>query len=88
LKDGVVEPGRLVDVTCLPLRGITLAEDTLRVGTLVTMEEIAGDATVRERVPVVREALLAGASPQLRNMAQSAGASWSARAVATSVTRR
>jgi CO/xanthine dehydrogenase FAD-binding subunit len=73
LKDGVVEPGRLVDITRLPLRGITVAEDTLRVGTLVTMEELAADATVSERVPFVREALLAGASPQLRNMATIGG---------------
>jgi CO/xanthine dehydrogenase FAD-binding subunit len=73
LKDGVLEPGRLVDITRLPLRGITLAEDTLRVGALVTMEELAADPTVNERVPVVREALLAGASPQLRNMATIGG---------------
>ncbi|HEY2436338.1 MAG TPA: FAD binding domain-containing protein, partial [Solirubrobacteraceae bacterium] len=54
LKDGVLEPGRLVDITRLPLRGITRAEDTLRVGTLVTMNELAADPTVRERVPFVR----------------------------------
>jgi CO/xanthine dehydrogenase FAD-binding subunit len=41
----------------------------LRVGALATMEELAADATVAERLPFVREALLAGASPQLRNMA-------------------
>jgi CO/xanthine dehydrogenase FAD-binding subunit len=73
LKDGVLEPGRLVDITRLPLRGITFAEDTLRVGALVTMEELAADPTVSERVPFVREALLAGASPQLRNMATVGG---------------
>jgi CO/xanthine dehydrogenase FAD-binding subunit len=73
LKDGVLEPDRLVDITRLPLRGITRAEDTLRVGALVTMEELAADPTVRERVPLVREALLAGASPQLRNMATIGG---------------
>ncbi len=73
LKDGVLEPGRLVDITRLPLRGITFAEDTLRVGALVTMEELAADPTVSERVPFVREALLAGASPQLRNMATIGG---------------
>src|SRR5207302_2187013 len=69
LKDGVLEPGRLVDITRLPLRGITFAEDTLRVGALVTMEELAADPTVSERLPFVREALLAGASAQLRNLA-------------------
>jgi CO/xanthine dehydrogenase FAD-binding subunit len=73
LKDGVLEPGRLVDITRLPLRGITRAEDTLRVGALVTMNELAADPTVDERVPFVREALLAGASPQLRNMATIGG---------------
>ena len=73
LKDGVLEPERLVDITRLPLRGITCAEDTLRVGALVTMNELAADPTVGERVPFVREALLAGASPQLRNMATIGG---------------
>jgi xanthine dehydrogenase YagS FAD-binding subunit len=37
------------------------------------MEELAADATVSERVPFIREALLAGASPQLRNMATIGG---------------
>src|SRR3954454_24528584 len=73
LKDGVLEPERLVDITRLPLRGIARAEDTLRVGALVTMNELAADPTVSERVPFVREALLAGASPQLRNMATIGG---------------
>ena len=73
LKDGVLDPGRLVDITHLPLRGITRAEDTLRVGTLVTMAELAADPTVGERVPFIHEALLAGASPQLRNMATIGG---------------
>src|SRR3954453_19908192 len=73
LKDGVLEPERLVDITRLPLRGIARAEDTLRVGGLVTMKELAADPPVSERVPFVREALLAGASPQLRNMATIGG---------------
>jgi CO/xanthine dehydrogenase FAD-binding subunit len=73
LKDGVLEPGRLIDITRLPLRGITCAEDTLHVGALVTMNELAADPTVSEQVPFVREALLAGASPQLRNMATIGG---------------
>jgi xanthine dehydrogenase YagS FAD-binding subunit len=73
LKDGVLEPERLVDITRLPLRGITQAPDTLCVEALVTMSELAADPTVSERVPFVREALLAGASPQLRNMATIGG---------------
>jgi CO/xanthine dehydrogenase FAD-binding subunit len=73
LKDGVLEPGRLVDITRLPLGGITRSDDTIRVGALTTMSELAVDPTVVERLPFVREALLAGASPQLRNMATIGG---------------
>jgi xanthine dehydrogenase YagS FAD-binding subunit len=73
LKDGVLEPERLVDITRLPLRWITLDGDTLRVGALTTMEELAADAAAAERLPLLREALLAGASPQLRNMATIGG---------------
>jgi CO/xanthine dehydrogenase FAD-binding subunit len=73
LKDGVLEPDRLVDITHLPLGGIVRDTDSLRVGALTTMEELAADATVNERIAFVREALLMGASPQLRNMATIGG---------------
>jgi CO/xanthine dehydrogenase FAD-binding subunit len=73
LKDGVVEHRRLVDITRLPLRGIARIGDTLHVGALTTMEELAADATVAERLPCLREALLHGASVQLRNMATIGG---------------
>src|SRR6185369_11689500 len=73
LKDGVVAPERLVDITRLPLRGVTSDGLTLRVGALTTMEEMAADAEVTRRLPMVRTALLAGASPQLRNMATIGG---------------
>src|SRR2546423_10838025 len=66
LKDGVREPGRLVDITRLPLRGETRAEDTLRVGALVTMHELTADQPVSDRVPFVREALLPGDYADLR----------------------
>ena len=73
LKDGVVESTRLVDIGRLPLGGIIRRGDTLHVGALTTMEELAADTTVTERAPLVREALLAGASTQLRNMATIGG---------------
>jgi CO/xanthine dehydrogenase FAD-binding subunit len=73
LKDGVVEPEQLVDITRLPLRGITRTGAALRVGALTTMAELAAERAVGERLPLVREALLAGASPQLRNMATIGG---------------
>jgi xanthine dehydrogenase YagS FAD-binding subunit len=73
MKDGVWAPGRLVDITRLPLRGVTVEGEVLQVGALTTMEELAADPTVIQRLPVVREALLAGASTQLRNMATIGG---------------
>jgi CO/xanthine dehydrogenase FAD-binding subunit len=73
LKDGILAPERLVDVTRLPLKGITAGETALRVGATATMEELAADPSVTERLPFVREALLAGASVQLRNMATIGG---------------
>jgi xanthine dehydrogenase YagS FAD-binding subunit len=73
LKDGVIAPERLVDITRLPLRGVTARDGTLFVGALTTMEELAADPMVAEQIPFVRQALLAGASPQLRNMATIGG---------------
>ena len=46
LKDGVIGARRLVDISRLPLRGITAGDGTLRVGALTTMEELAADPTV------------------------------------------
>jgi CO/xanthine dehydrogenase FAD-binding subunit len=73
LKDRVVRPSRLIDIGRLPMRGIAVEDDVLRVGALTTMEELAADPVVGERLPVVREALLAGASTQLRNLATIGG---------------
>jgi CO/xanthine dehydrogenase FAD-binding subunit len=73
LKDGVLSPDRLVDITRLPLKWITTNADTVRVGATTTMEELAADSTVGARLPFVREALLLSASVQLRNMATIGG---------------
>lgn len=73
MKDGVLRPERLLDITRLPLGGITHTDTAVRVGALTTMEELAADPVVRRRLPFVRESLLLGASPQLRNMATIGG---------------
>lgn len=73
MKDGVLAPERLVDISRLPLNGIVRRDHTLRVGALTTMEELAAHHTVRERLSCVREAVLLGASTQLRNMATIGG---------------
>ena len=69
----MLNPERLVDITRLPLRGITLRGDALVVGALTTMEELAADPVLGSGPAFVREALLAGASTQLRNMATIGG---------------
>jgi CO/xanthine dehydrogenase FAD-binding subunit len=73
LKDGIFSPERLVDITRLPLKGITASDTGIRVGATTTMEELAAHPALAGRLPVVREALLAGASVQLRNMATIGG---------------
>ncbi|WP_433558489.1 FAD binding domain-containing protein [Pseudonocardia xinjiangensis] len=73
LKDRVIETDRVVDIGRLPLRGVSSDDGVLHVGALTTMEELAADPVVIERLPVVREALLLSASTQLRNMATIGG---------------
>ncbi|MEU8379097.1 xanthine dehydrogenase family protein subunit M [Streptosporangium sp. NPDC048865] len=73
MKDGVSRPRRVVDVTRLPLRDVIRTDRAVTVGALTTMEELAAEPVLAERAPVLREALLAGASPQLRNMATVGG---------------
>ncbi|MEV5238039.1 xanthine dehydrogenase family protein subunit M [Streptomyces cinnamoneus] len=73
MKDEVFRPGRLVDITRLPLRDVVSEDGTLVVGALTTMEELAAHEVVAGRLPLVRQALLLGASPQLRHMATLGG---------------
>ena len=72
MKDGVLAPVRLVDLVRLPLREVVEEGNELIVGALVTMEQLALRPSL-DRAPMVREALLAGASVQLRNMATIGG---------------
>ena len=74
LKYDVERPSRLVDITRLPLREIRDTDDGgLSVGALVTNADLAYDPRVQERYPLLASALLAGASPQLRNAATTGG---------------
>ena len=74
MKMRVETPAHLVDVNQLPLANIEdLDGGSLRIGALVRNSALAGDVRVRERYPVLSEALLAGASGQLRNRATTGG---------------
>jgi len=74
MKENVARPGRLIDITRLPLNKIEATEDGgLRLGALVKNADTAYDETVRARYPLLSKAILAGASAQLRNMATNGG---------------
>ncbi|WP_392896109.1 FAD binding domain-containing protein [Streptomyces sp. LN699] len=74
LKLGIVDSRLLVDVTGLSLDSVdVLPGGGLRMGATVRNADLAAHPEVREHYPVVSQALLAGASPQLRNMATLAG---------------
>jgi xanthine dehydrogenase YagS FAD-binding subunit len=75
MKGGVVRPSRLVDIS--HLAGLDRIEDlsdgSVRIGALVRNADLAHDRTFARRFPAVAEALLSGASAQLRNAATVGG---------------
>ena len=74
MREGIEHPATIVDITRLPLTGIEeLPDGTLRVGALVSNSRLAADPLVRTRYPVLAQAILLGASAQLRNMATVGG---------------
>jgi xanthine dehydrogenase YagS FAD-binding subunit len=73
MRLGVERPATLVDVTALPYADVAETTEGLRIGALVRNSDLAYHPLVRRRYPVLSEALLAGASPQLRNMATVGG---------------
>jgi xanthine dehydrogenase YagS FAD-binding subunit len=74
MRYGVDRPTRLIDVTRLPLAQIeALPGGGLRIGSQVKNSDLAADARVARGYPVLSEALVNGASPQLRNMATTGG---------------
>ena len=73
MKLEVMTPSQLVDINRLPMRGIELASDGLRIGALEKMSDVAEHPEVVANYPVISQALLKSASPQLRNMASMGG---------------
>jgi len=73
MKYDVEKPGRLIDITRLPLDQIEDHAGGLRIGALATNAKVAYDDRVAERYPLLRNAILAGASAQLRNAASTGG---------------
>src|SRR6266571_9182088 len=74
MKLGVAKPELLVDVARLPYDHIELLPDGgVRIGAMVRNSELAADRTIRSRYPMLAQALLSGASGQLRNLATTGG---------------
>ena len=73
MKMGVEEPTHLVDINRLPFNKIEEHEDGIRIGAGVSNTDAASHALIRSRYPVLTEAIMAGASGQLRNMATMGG---------------
>ncbi|EDY20886.1 molybdopterin dehydrogenase FAD-binding [Chthoniobacter flavus Ellin428] len=74
MKMGVETPAQLLDIHRLPLAQIeALPDGGIRIGALARNSDTAEHPLVIKNYPLLREALLAGASPQLRNMATTGG---------------
>ncbi|AHL74211.1 FAD-binding molybdopterin dehydrogenase [Stutzerimonas stutzeri] len=74
MKENVTRPEQLIDITRLPMTDVEeTAEGGLRIGALVSNADLAWHPLVQQRYPLLSQAILAGASPQLRNMASTGG---------------
>ncbi len=74
MRENIEQPDVLVDIVRLPLTAIDeLPNGGLRIGALVRNSHLAAHHIVRERYPVLAQAILNGASAQLRNMATTGG---------------
>jgi len=75
MKMGVETPARLIDINRIPLTQVEELPDGkgVRIGALVRNSDLAEHPLIKLRYPVLSEAILAGASPQLRNLATTGG---------------
>ena len=74
MKYDVAKPDAIVDINRLPLKDIDdLPDGGIRIGALASNSAVAYDARIKARFPLLSSAILAGASPQLRNAATTGG---------------
>ncbi|WP_296261756.1 MULTISPECIES: FAD binding domain-containing protein [unclassified Pseudomonas] len=74
MKENIARPEHLIDITGLPLKEVReTANGGLIIGALVSNADLAWHPLVESRYPLLSQAVLAGASPQLRNMASTGG---------------
>jgi xanthine dehydrogenase YagS FAD-binding subunit len=73
MKVGVLTPDTVVGVRPLGMSNIAVSDGAIAVGAAVTNSQLAWHPVVRDRYPVLSEAILSGATTQIRNMATVAG---------------
>lgn len=73
MKRGVMNPQKLIDINNLPLRAIEQGAGVIRIGALALNSDVAEHELINTKLPLLAQALKAGASQQLRNMATVAG---------------
>lgn len=74
MREGIEQPQSVVDITRVPLAEVQeLPNGDLRIGAMVRNSHLAANELVRQRYPLLSQAILMGASAQLRNMATTGG---------------
>ena len=73
MREGVDKPSELVDIVRLNLTQIRSVDGGLSIGALAKNTDTANHPLVRQNYPMLTQAILAGASPQIRNMATNGG---------------
>ena len=73
MREGVEKPSELVDISKLNLTQIRSADGGLSIGALAKNTDTANHPLVRQNYPLLTQAILAGASAQIRNMATNGG---------------
>ena len=74
MKENIARPEHLIDITGLPLKDVRATDSGgLMIGALVSNADLAWHPAIERDYPLLSQAILAGASPQLRNMASTGG---------------
>lgn len=74
MKENLTRPEHLIDITGLALNDVSeTARGGVMIGALVSNADLAWHPLIEQRYPLLSQAILAGASPQLRNMASTGG---------------
>jgi xanthine dehydrogenase YagS FAD-binding subunit len=73
LQESVVAPRSLIDISALPFSGVRIENGAARIGALTRLSDVADDAGIQRHFPLLAQALVETASPQVRNMATIGG---------------